>query len=90
MAPYRNGERVKQRIHDIVYSCDSRDELAERIVRIEDENAELRLLVKGLIWCDNQEYNEGDCIQCLLNHGHITRIGRCRHVAKKLGIELGE
>ena len=36
MTPYKNEERVKQRIHDIVYSCDSRDELAERIVKLEE------------------------------------------------------
>ncbi len=30
-----------QRIHDIEYSCDSREELAERIVGLEDENAKL-------------------------------------------------
>ena len=31
-----------QRIHDIEYSCDSRAELAERIVGLEDKNAKLR------------------------------------------------
>jgi len=33
-----------QRIHDIEYSCDSRAELAERIVGLEDENEKLREL----------------------------------------------
>ena len=31
-----------QRIHAIVYSCDSREELAERIVALERENERLR------------------------------------------------
>lgn len=31
----------RRRIHDIEYSCDSREELAERIVGLEDENATL-------------------------------------------------
>jgi DNA repair exonuclease SbcCD ATPase subunit len=30
-------DEQRKRIHDIEYSCDSRAELAERIVRLEDE-----------------------------------------------------
>lgn len=37
-----------QRIHDIEYSCDSREELAERIVALEDELAELEKLTAGI------------------------------------------
>ena len=38
------GKTREQRMHDIVYSCDHRPELAERIVNLEDENAKLREL----------------------------------------------
>jgi hypothetical protein len=38
-----------QRIHDIEYSCDSREELAERIVALEDENAKLRKLLSSAL-----------------------------------------
>lgn len=41
------GERA-ERIHAIVYSCDSREELAERIVRLEDEGAKLRELADAV------------------------------------------
>ena len=34
-----------ERVFNIQYSCDSREELAERIVGLEDENAELRELL---------------------------------------------
>ena len=35
-------DEQRKRIHDITYSTDDREELAERIVAIEDENARLR------------------------------------------------
>ena len=38
-------DEQRKRIHDITYSCDDRAELAERIVRLEDENAKLRELL---------------------------------------------
>ena len=37
-------DEQRKRIHDIVYSCDDRAELAERIVRLEDEREMLREL----------------------------------------------
>ena len=37
-----------QRIHDIEYSCDSREELAERIVALEDEAKRLQTCVLTL------------------------------------------
>lgn len=37
-----------QRIHDIEYSCDSRAELAERIVGLEDELAKWERLTAGI------------------------------------------
>ena len=37
-----------QRIHDIEYSCDSREELAERIVGLEDELAKWERLTAGI------------------------------------------
>lgn len=55
-------EQKAKRIHAIVYSCDSREELAERIVKLEDEGAKLRELVLE-IWysCPVSEY---DCAKC--------------------------
>lgn len=41
-------KQKSNRVHEIVYSCDSREELAGRIVRIEDENANLRELVRDM------------------------------------------
>ena len=35
-------EEQRKRIHDITYSTEDREELAERIVRLEDENKRLR------------------------------------------------
>lgn len=81
-------EQKAERIHAILYSRDSREEIAERIVGLEDENAELRLLVKGLIWCDSSEYNKGACDSCPINHNCNPLIGRCEYMAKKLGIEV--
>ena len=37
-----------QRIHDIEYSCDSREELAERIVGLEDELANWERMTAGI------------------------------------------
>ena len=37
-----------QRIHEIEYSCDSREELAERIVGLEDELAKWERLTAGI------------------------------------------
>jgi len=34
-------DEQKQRVHDLLYSCDSREELCERIVALEDENGRL-------------------------------------------------
>lgn len=36
-----------KRIHSIIYSNDSREELGERIVALEDENAKLRKFSKS-------------------------------------------
>jgi len=34
-------DEQKQQAHDLLYSCDSREELCERIVALEDENGRL-------------------------------------------------
>ena len=41
-------EEQMQRVHDLLYSCDSREELCERIVTLEDENAKLRECLQDL------------------------------------------
>ena len=35
-------DEQRKRVHDITYSTDDREELAERIVKLEDENAKMR------------------------------------------------
>lgn len=71
-------DEQRKRIHKIVYSCDDRAELAERIVALEDDNAKLRELVRTMMrffedddwcitcWCakecDAQEQYEDDCL----------------------------
>lgn len=52
------GERA-ERIHAIVYSCDSREELAERIVRLEE-------LVVQAHECKT---NDGCCEDCYQDNG---------------------
>ena len=44
-------DEQRQRVHEITYSTDSRVELAERIVRLEEENAKLRDYVYALSEC---------------------------------------
>lgn len=41
-------DEQRKRIHKIVYSCDDRAEMAERIVVLEDENAKMRELVRDM------------------------------------------
>ena len=41
-------DKQRQRIHDIEYSCESREELAERIVALEDELAQWERLTAGV------------------------------------------
>lgn len=48
-------DKQRQRIHTITYSTDSRDELAERIVELEDERDKLREMV-----CDVHEALRAD------------------------------
>lgn len=55
-------EQKAERVHAIVYSCDSREELAERIVRLEDEGAKLRKLVLE-VW-SSCPVSEDDCAKC--------------------------
>ena len=35
----------EKRLHSLLYSCDSRDEMCERIVDLEDDNSRLRALL---------------------------------------------
>lgn len=54
----------RQRIHDIEYSCDSRAELAERIVGLENENAVLTIkhnaehIIRQNVEADNAKLRE--------------------------------
>lgn len=51
-------DEQKERIHAIVYSCDSRSELAERIVELEDGRDELRERVEDLVALLNDMFGD--------------------------------
>ncbi len=42
-------DEQRQRVHDLLYSCDSREELCERIVALEE-------LVEEMLNCDMDQY----------------------------------
>ena len=67
-------EEQMQRVHDLLYSCDSREELCERIVTLKTENAKLRKLASELYqqvlqddaaWHDVRAYEDGLPSDCL-------------------------
>jgi len=78
-------ETRDQRVHAIVYSTDSREELGERIVALEDENERLRELCVDLLQCISSDY---DCYGCRYDKWDDCRDG-CTLIAraKDLGIE---
>lgn len=65
-----------QRIHAIIYSNDSRTELAERIVMLEDENAKLRELIFDMLVDEERGHNDDDTY-----YEHVR-------LAKELGVEF--
>ena len=73
-------EEQMQRVHDLLYSCDSREELCERIVTLEDENAKLRELLKVAYRCTNAGPS---CLECRMVAGGCTLLSAMR----ELGVE---
>lgn len=78
-------EQRNERIHNILYSTDSREELAQRIVTLEDENAKMMELI-GTMW--NCLWDVVQCDGCIEDdyddEGCVVRAG-----LRKLGIEVG-
>lgn len=50
-----------ERIHEILYSCDSREELASRIAELEAENAKLREALRAAWKCAHAGISCSDC-----------------------------
>lgn len=50
-------DEQRQRVHGIIYSTEDREELAERIVRLEDECDKLRRLVAHLMFVKPADVN---------------------------------
>ena len=83
---------TNERIHEILYSTDSREELASRIAELEAENAKLREFIdlketcwKYVGWCDECPYNgvddEHDNCICTVQE-------KIDSLARELGIEV--
>lgn len=78
-----------KRIHAIVYSTDSREELGERIVALEDENAKLRELCADLV----RQIKLAEYFDCF--GGNCEKWGECHgdcvfeSRAREMGIEVG-
>lgn len=72
-------DEQRKRIHDITYSTQDRMELAERIVKLEDKNAKLRIIVCN--WYPHMVKRVG--IDALNQWGYMD-------VLRELGIEVSE
>jgi len=86
-----------QRIHDIEYSCDSREELAERIVSLEDDNAKLLEQCANMFTCichaNEQDwfYFERDKTGCGMSctvNGEGCGLSVLANNMRELGIEV--
>lgn len=83
-------DEQRKRIHVITYSTDDRMELAERIVELEDENAQLRkvcmdayrAICKMYVYIDG-EWNYGDAHADPTYEPILSRM-------RELGIEVDE
>lgn len=52
--------------------------------KLRDENAKLRELVRGLLWCNSNPWNNGACDDCPIS---VKGVGRCDRIMRELGIE---
>lgn len=73
-------DEQKQQAHDLLYSCDSREELCERIVALEDENG----LLSGFWTADDMWHTElpkaPEAIAVRLPDGTVERYERVAEV----------
>ena len=72
-------DEQRKRTHEILYSTQSREELAKRIVSLEDENVKLRIIVCN--WYPHMVKRVG--IDALTQWGYMD-------VLRKLGIEVSD
>lgn len=80
-----------ERVHELLYSCEDREELAERIAQLEGENAKLRELCAELLdnlmpevcakapWCSDKDWKACGDHAC----GNYTFV----ILARELGVE---
>ncbi|MBR3328891.1 MAG: hypothetical protein IKG22_16395 [Atopobiaceae bacterium] len=76
------GKTREERVFNIVYSCEDREELAERIVGLEDESVKLCEVLKASWGCVNRTV---DCYECRLVAGGCT----LQSAMKEVGVEVG-
>lgn len=72
----------EERVHELLYSCDSRTELCEMIARLEDKNAKLQELCEDML----------DCIEIRAAFGRPPTdemYKRFADAARELGMEVG-
>lgn len=95
-------DEQRQRIHDIEYSCDSRAELAERIVALEDDNEKFIVklnaehIVRQNVEVENAKLRElcEDMLDCMEIRNAFERPptdGMCKEFAdrmRELGMEV--
>lgn len=60
------------------------DELLDRLAA---ENAKLRELVRGLLWCNGNPWNNGSCDDCPIS---AEGVGRCDRIMLEMGIGVDE
>ena len=77
-------DEKRKRIHDITYSTDSREELAERIVRLAAENAKLRRLVRTYRAC----HDHVDACRGCSELPDCEALEKMRSIGREVGIEV--
>ena len=72
-----------ERVHEILYSCESREELATRIAKLEAENVKLCEALCAAWKCVNVEIS---CSDCRLIAGGCT----LQTAMRELGVEVSK
>ena len=60
-------------------------QLRDDLQQANAENAKLRELVRGLLWCNGNPWNNGACDDCPIS---AKSVGRCDRIMRELGIEV--
>lgn len=64
------------------------EQVSERITELEDENAKLRKLARGLNWCtENAKVPSVECERCPLGDTEDGELS-CEKLMRELGIEV--